>query len=180
MKRLVKIVLVLAIFGILLATIAIAATTYNYEKTKSGQNIPAENAISSTKVPYSAIFGTIDRDGKKFPSGSYGEISNVSFKLPVDANVYVTSSGLMHGENATDTNLYFKIDGWAPDWEFNWFHRSPYYSPFEISQLYPKMKAGKHTISVWSDNFDEDTTFYNLIITVIVNQNGKITEKSTG
>ncbi|HMB45810.1 MAG TPA: hypothetical protein VKL21_08315 [Candidatus Methanoperedens sp.] len=124
----------LAIFGILLATIAIAATTHNHEKTKSGLNVPAENAISRTKVPYSAIFGTIDRDGKEFANGSFGEISNVSFNLPV----------------------------------------------FEISQLYPKMKAGKHTISVWCNNFEEDTTIYNLIITVIANQNGKITEKSTG
>ncbi len=164
----------------MLATIAVAATTYNYEKKKSGQNGPAEKEISRTNVPYSAIFGTIDRDGKEFAKGSFGEISNVSFNLPVDANVYVTSSGLMSGEKATNTNLYFRIDGWAGDWEFNWFHRTPGYSPFEISQLYPKMKAGKHTISVWSNNFEEDTTIYNLIITVIVNQNGKITEKSTG
>ncbi len=170
----------LAIISILLATIAVAATTYNYEKKKSDQNGPAEKEISSTKVPYSAIFGTIDRDGKEFAKGSFGEISNVSFNLPVDANVYVTSSGLMHGEKSTDTNLYFKIDGWAGDWESNPFHRSPYFTPFEISQLYPKMKAGKHTISVWCDNFEEDTTISNLIITVIANQNGKITEKSTG
>jgi hypothetical protein len=169
MKKLVKIGLVLAIFGILLATIAIAATQNTNGKT-----------ISSTKVPYSAIFGTIDRDGKEFDNGSFGEISNVSFNLPVDANVYVTSSGLMYGETGTVTNLYFKIDGWAGDWESNPFNRSPYYSPFEISQLYPKMKAGKHTISVWCNNFEEDTTIYNLIITVIANQNGKITEKSTG
>lgn len=125
--------------------------------------------------PYSAIFGCIDRDGKNISVGNPDEISNCTFNLPVTANVYVTSSGSL--ESNAITRLRIRLDDWDPDWGYILY--GPGYTGFQISELYPKVTAGSHKISIKGGSENEGNIF-NLDISIMVNQNGNIQTKSTG
>jgi len=114
--------------------------------------------------PYNAIH-TSFHEVNSFPNGLYGEITNITFYLPVDAYVYATATGRIMGISSS-AQIAIISEPLMPDWDTEFSSDSA----FSISTGL-KLAAGYHTIYVMG-GLEPNTSIYGLVTTVIVSENG--------
>lgn len=137
-----------------------------------------ENKLKNVQSPpYSAVFGTWTE--YKSCSGT-NSCYDYSFTLDKDANTFVMVTGELLSMNMTEKIRFTsKVDvddsmsGTWPDWIFSVPH--PKLSMAKNFQL----KAGTHTLHVYSTSSDEngntfDTAISDLTISIVANEKGKI------
>ncbi len=147
----------------------------------------ATGVVKLSKSPgFSATFGNFVEGGadKVINSGEgSGQIINVSFYLPVDSYVYVSSSGGIEflcgtGACAGTGRIWISMDGTGrADWDYNKFSSNdePGWAGFSTSTMY-KLKKGYHTAYV---NGESDKKFWgNANIVVIATQKGTFSGSS--
>lgn len=151
---------------------------------------PDTSKISSSSVPYSAIFTMIDSKGYSINNGQCEqcptEITNYTFYLPKASYVYVESSGRadnfrgsvsiwMGVDNLYDTNRGYFFTSSPPNNDCNMC-----WTGFQISRGY-YLLAGYHTIhlsgTIWNPWMYDQANFVNIGITAIANEKGNIQVK---
>lgn len=135
------------------------------------------NIVKTTKSPgYSAMFGNFAEIGADWNPGNPAQIVNVSFYLPVNAYVYVTSSGetsFICGTSGCPgtAQMWIAIDDKdkRADWDTYKFQDS-----FSISSMY-KLKKGYHTAYLMGQPRDDANFGYTSAnIVAIATQKGTI------
>ena len=107
-------------------------------------------AKTTSSSGYAAVFGNFAERGADWNPRTPAEIVSVSFSLPVDAYVYITSSGqvtFVRDKVASPGMAQFWIamddKGRRADWDTYRFHEGA----FSLSSMY-KLKQGRHTASL--------------------------------
>jgi hypothetical protein len=141
----------------------------------------AGRATSSMSSPYSAMFGNFVEIGADWnPGPGKAEITNVSFTLPVDAYVYVASSGEVTfasgGKSSSGSaSVWIAVDekSRTADWDTYRFHEGG----FSVSSIY-KLKKGSHTAYVMGLPRENSFGYLSANIVVIAAENGTIGKNS--
>ena len=158
---------------VLLSIVAMAAIDYT-------------GVVRTTRAPgYSATFGNfveLGVDDVEWMPYEQPEIVNVSFYLPVDAYIHVSSFGDLTCVSATcsestTANLWITMDrkDVKADWDgYHIFHKGS----FSLSSMY-KLKKGYHTAYVLINDGDNlDLNYMSANIVVTATQKGTIGRNS--
>lgn len=130
--------------------------------------------VKTNRLPgYNAMFGNFvaGSSDRNIKADTVGEIINVSFYLPVDSFVFVSSSGGLAfncGESACQNavaHLWITIDDQGrADWDDNKYPDSEGsgWAGYSISKMY-KLKKGYHTASLYGNSDNEFWSNANIV-----------------